>query len=166
MQDRPVDWQDDGHCFACGPRNPIGLHLRFEETDTGMKTRFVPDCCYQGYQGVVHGGVVATLLDEVAIQLLWAKGYTSVTARLEVRFLKPVPVGKEVVAEATLLARTGRAYRVNAVVKDADGDTLATATATCLKVKATAGAARETPGRRDAPNGVPPPGRTSRPSEH
>lgn len=160
-----MDWEEDGHCFACGPRNPIGLHLQFEETGTGMRTRFVPDNRYQGYRGVVHGGVVATLLDEVAIQLLWAMGCPSVTARLEVRFVKPVPVGKAVVAEATLLARTGRAYRVNAVVKDAEGDTLATATATCLKVKATAGAARETPARGDAADVARRPSRKSHPSQ-
>ncbi len=128
------EWTDDGHCFACGPRNPIGLHLVFEETDEGLRTTFLPDKRHQGYEGILHGGLVATLLDEVAVQMLWAKGVPAVTARFEVRFLRPARVGKEVVAEARLIDQSGKVFRAEASLRTADGELLAKGCGTYLRV--------------------------------
>jgi uncharacterized protein (TIGR00369 family) len=132
-----VVWRDDGHCFACGPRNPIGLHLHFETTASGCRTRFTASKEHQGYEGIVHGGIVATLLDEVVVQMLWAMNMPAVTARLEVRFLKPAPVGEELEVEASLLQAQGRILTAVATVRDGSGHELATGTATCLRVRAT-----------------------------
>lgn len=112
----------------------MGLHLVFEETDEGLRTKFLPDKRHQGYEGILHGGLVATLLDEVAVQMLWAKGVPAVTARLEVRFLKPAPVGKEVVAEARLIDQSGKVFKAEASLKEVDGELLATGCATYLRV--------------------------------
>lgn len=146
-------WRDNGHCFACGPKNPIGLHLRFEATSGGCRTRFVAGKEHQGYEGVVHGGIVSTLLDEVVVQALWAAGIPAVTAKLEVRFVQPVPVGEELEARAVLVERCGRAVKAEAALTAIDGSTLATARATCLSVSATSerrqgGARLRPPGTR------------------
>lgn len=84
---------DDGYCFACGTRNPIGLQLKFKQHGERVEASFLPKREYQGYNGVLHGGIIATLLDEA---LAWAskpEGIT-VTASLEVRFKKPIPIGE------------------------------------------------------------------------
>ena len=86
------------HCFVCGIANPVGLHLRFYETAPGEVT---VECTlpeqYQGYPGVVHGGIVAAMLDEVSGRSYMGNGESPrfmFTARLEVRYRKNVPVGQ------------------------------------------------------------------------
>jgi uncharacterized protein (TIGR00369 family) len=145
----PIAWRDDGHCFACGPKNPIGLHLRFEATRHGCRTRFTAGREHQGYEGVVHGGIVATLLDEVVIQMLWASGVPAVTAKLDVRFLKPVPVGEELEAQAVFLEKRGRVLKAEATLRSMEGTTLATAQATCLMVAATSERKQGAEGQKD-----------------
>jgi len=85
------------HCFVCGRENPYGLKLHFYETQPGEVTvdYTVPEQ-YQGYPGVVHGGVVAALLDEVLGRTQMG-GYPPrfmFTAKLEVRYHQNVPIGK------------------------------------------------------------------------
>lgn len=85
-------------CFVCGVENPAGLHLHFYERAPGEVTATYLVCeQHQGYPGIVHGGIVAAMLDEVAGRA--HMGSTSnprfmFTARLDVRYRKPVPVGK------------------------------------------------------------------------
>ncbi len=87
-------------CFACSPDNPIGLKLVFEDEGEVCRTRFVPGVEHQGWTGRIHGGILVTLLDETMAQLLYRRGQTAVTAELTVRFKRPVPVGRTLVAEA------------------------------------------------------------------
>ncbi|HSQ59356.1 MAG TPA: PaaI family thioesterase, partial [Acidobacteriota bacterium] len=66
---------DDAYCFCCGPENPIGLKLTFEETSEGrMRTLWTPRKEHQGFKDIVHGGLVATVLDEVMVRLLYLRG--------------------------------------------------------------------------------------------
>jgi len=86
------------HCFVCGVENPAGLKLKFYESGPGEVTAecVVPQK-YQGYPGVVHGGIVAAMLDEVAGRAHMGstdKPRFMFTARLEVRYRKNVPVGQ------------------------------------------------------------------------
>jgi acyl-coenzyme A thioesterase PaaI-like protein len=84
------------HCFVCGLANPFGLHLRFYETGPGEVTSeyTVPDH-FQGYPGVVHGGIVAAMLDEVTARALMGDPPRFMfTARLEIKYRKNVPVGQ------------------------------------------------------------------------
>ena len=85
------------HCFVCGRENPFGLKLNFYETRPGevVVDYTVPEQ-YQGYPGVVHGGVVAAMLDEVTgrAQMGGDPPRFMFTARLEVRYHKNVPIGK------------------------------------------------------------------------
>ncbi len=69
----PLD--DDAMCFCCGPKNPIGLKLEFETTAEGrMRTIWTPRKEHQGFKDIVHGGLVATVLDEVMVRLLYLRG--------------------------------------------------------------------------------------------
>lgn len=108
------------HCFVCGLANSFGLQLRFYETGTGDVTAeyTVPDH-FQGYPGVVHGGIVAAMLDEVIarVQLSGDPPRFMYTARLEIKYRKNVPVGQplRLVGQAgksrgKTATRTGKIY--------------------------------------------------------
>jgi len=79
------------NCFACPPFNSIGLQMHFWETDEGVESEWNPNNLYEGYPGVIHGGIQSTLLDEIAAWTVYIKAHTSgVTSRLNVRYKKPV----------------------------------------------------------------------------
>jgi acyl-coenzyme A thioesterase PaaI-like protein len=85
------------HCFVCGRDNPVGLHLSFYETAPGeVSVDFIPPDHYQGYPGVLHGGIVASILDETAGRALMGPfpPRFMFTAKLEIKYRKNVPIGK------------------------------------------------------------------------
>ena len=84
-----------GHnCFACGTENPIGLNLQFYRFGDAVRTEITLDKHYEGWEGVIHGGIVSTLLDEV---MSWAIMYTKkvflVTRKMDIKYVRPVLVG-------------------------------------------------------------------------
>lgn len=83
-------------CFVCGTENTEGLRLRFsvDEAQRSIETLWMPREAHHGYTGVVHGGLVATVLDEAVGKLSVSLGMPAVTAELSVRFLKPVPTAR------------------------------------------------------------------------
>ncbi len=89
------------NCFVCGVENPVGLHLDFYENDAGevIVETIVPEA-FNGYPGVAHGGIVASLVDEVLGRVHMGsdpeKPRFMFTARLTVHYRKPVPVGKPI----------------------------------------------------------------------
>ena len=89
-----MKFESYGNCFVCGENNPSGLRLRFEidkERQT-LKTMFSASPTFQGWDGLVHGGIISTLLDEVMAKLVYELGYPAVTASLEIKFKKPAPI--------------------------------------------------------------------------
>lgn len=98
----------DHFCFGCGEENPGGLKLKFRQEGDIIKTTFTPGEIYQGYPGIIHGGITSTILDEVMSTCLNAIGEIGVTARLEVRFREKIPLGKPVEFEAWITQRKGR----------------------------------------------------------
>jgi len=119
--------RDASWCFACGPQNPIGLHLRFEEEGDGLRAEFVPGPEYQGYAGVLHGGIVVTALDEAMANLLHLRGQESLTGRLVVRFRRETPVGQRLVVTARVTGERRRVYTAEAALALVDGTRLAEA---------------------------------------
>jgi uncharacterized protein (TIGR00369 family) len=114
--------KDDRWCFACGPENPHGLHLTgFHDEGEEHVVRFAPERHHQGWQDVTHGGIVATLLDEVMTRLLYSHGQDAVTAELTVRYHHPLPTGAAVEARARETERRGRVVRVEAEVRTEEG---------------------------------------------
>ncbi len=85
---------DDGNCFACGPANPIGMHVRFDRAGDfdGVVARVELAPVYQGWRGIAHGGIVMALLDEAMAHAAGFAGHRGVTASVNVRFRKPVPL--------------------------------------------------------------------------
>ncbi|MDR2868789.1 MAG: PaaI family thioesterase [Bacteroidales bacterium] len=83
--------KEDYYCFGCSPHNPIGLQLQFVETEEGIETEWSPRQYCEGYPGVVHGGIQATLMDEIAAWVVYIKVKCSgVTSRLNIKYAKPV----------------------------------------------------------------------------
>jgi len=94
---------DDGHCFACGPKNPIGLKLKFAFDGETLKTDFITKKEHQGYFNIVHGGIITTLLDEVMVQLAIYMEMPAVTARMDIRLKKALKVGEKITVTAEIL---------------------------------------------------------------
>lgn len=126
------------HCFVCGLSNPFGLHLRFYESGPGEVTAecTVPDQ-YQGYPGVVHGGIIAAMLDEVSGRSMMGDGLNPrfmFTARLDIRYRKNVPIGEPL----RLVGRAGESRRRSAkatgAIYNAEGELLAEAEALLVEV--------------------------------
>ena len=104
----PLD--DDAMCFCCGPKNPIGLKLEFETTADGrMRTIWTPRKEHQGFKDIVHGGLVATVLDEVMVRLLYLRGISAVTAGMETKWIEPVRWGAPYRFEGWIVQDRGRA---------------------------------------------------------
>ncbi len=116
---------DDHYCFACGNMNPAGLHLVFDKTSDRVTTVFTPQREHQGYSGLVHGGILCILLDEVMAHMSAMSGYNAATARLEVRFRKPAPVGEKIFAAATVESDRGKALTLAAELRDSLGQLIA-----------------------------------------
>lgn len=122
--------RNDEWCFACGRDNPIGLKLDFhEENDTYIST-FTPAPEHQGYGGIMHGGLVSTLLDEIMARYLYAKGLTAVTAKLEVRFRHPTPIGQELRICGWITGQRGKMYELAGNISLPDGTVTAEGKAT------------------------------------
>jgi acyl-coenzyme A thioesterase PaaI-like protein len=124
-------------CFVCGESNPLGLNLRFETDGRTVQTRFRPRPEHIGFKNVVHGGLVATVLDEI---MVWACAVPTrkfaFCAELNVRFLNPLPPGEEVVVTSELTAnRKNRIFEAKAVARSASGQTLAEATGKYFPLK-------------------------------
>jgi len=107
-------------CFGCGPQNPVGLKLHFVETEDEVLTRWDPVDYFQGYHNVLHGGITATLLDEVAAWFVQVKlGTAGVTSELRVKYLHPVNLSKGIItATASLVEYEGRNALIKCTLRD------------------------------------------------
>jgi uncharacterized protein (TIGR00369 family) len=123
-------------CFVCGESNPIGFNLRFETDGKIITARFVARREHAGFQEVVHGGLIATLLDEV---MVWACAVSTrrfaYCAELKVRFLQPLRPGEPAIVSAQLAAnRKNRIFEAEGSLKNEKGVTLATSTGKYLPI--------------------------------
>src|SRR5438270_10360195 len=104
---------EDQPCFGCGPKHPFGFHLSFDPEEDQVVTRFVPGPQYQGPPGIMHGGLVMTLADEVAAWALLAlKEKFGFTATVEGKLRRPVRIGVETVGRARIARESSRVVRV------------------------------------------------------
>jgi len=122
--------EDDHNCFVCGPDNPAGLHLTFQETGSAIHTRMRFAAHFQGWKGVTHGGLVSTLLDEIMAKAVQARGMYGVTAEMCVRFRRPVPTETDVDVNGRVIETRKRLAFTEGEIKDLDGNILASAKAT------------------------------------
>jgi uncharacterized protein (TIGR00369 family) len=122
MTDVPID---DGRCFACGPDNPIGMHLHFENLGTeGVRATATLGPQFQGWSGIAHGGIAISLLDEAMAHAAGYAGHRGVTASMNVRFRKPVPLGEPLTILGRVAWQRSKALGLEADVFDANGTLL------------------------------------------
>ena len=95
-------------CFVCGSDNPIGLKVTFFQDARQVWTEFTPGPQHQGYPGLTHGGIIYTLLDETIGRVAFLHNKWVVTARMQVRYRQPVPVGQKLRVEGEIVRLRGR----------------------------------------------------------
>ncbi|HZL33567.1 MAG TPA: PaaI family thioesterase [Verrucomicrobiae bacterium] len=117
------------NCFACGELNEHGLQLKLHLEERRSWTEFVLDDRFEGWRGVTHGGIIATVLDEVMAWALVAEDNWGVTARMTIDFKRPVPVGTSVRAEGWIVHNRRRLVDTAGQIVDANGTLLASAEA-------------------------------------
>lgn len=116
------------HCLGCGADNPEGLRMRFTFQDGQAEAEVLPPEHLQGFEGYLHGGAIAAILDEVQGRTAWAAGLRTVTAELNIRYLLPVPMGQRLTAIGRVIEPGERRYRTEGELRLADGRIAASAT--------------------------------------
>ena len=137
--------ETNGNCFVCGENNPNGLRLSFEidkEKQT-LKTTFVASPTFQGWDGIVHGGILSTLLDEAMAKLVYELGYQAVTASIEIKFKKPAPILEPLLVFGEVTEVSKRLIRAKAHIAKKDGTILAVGISTFMKQRGSAPDSRE-----------------------
>jgi len=108
-------------CFVCGRENPIGLHAEFCIKDDKVLVEFVPQENHQGYPGIMHGGLVMALLDETIGRSAFLYNMWVVTARIELRFRKPVPIGQKITVVGWVTRVRGHLLEAQGEIRLEDG---------------------------------------------
>jgi uncharacterized protein (TIGR00369 family) len=106
---------DPAHCFGCSPTNPIGLQMQFVEEDALLKAFWTPIKHFEGFNNVLHGGIQATLLDEMAAWVVFVKCKTAgVTQSIKIDYQAPVFMNE---GKLLIIGKLLRAEDKTAVIK-------------------------------------------------
>ena len=120
-------------CFVCGDQNPGGLRIRFFADGPEAVAEFLPDPKYQGYRGILHGGLTATLLDEIMAKAVLARNRFTMTVELQVRYTKAIPVGMTLHLRGRITRDMGRLLETAGEITGPDGAVYASATGKYLE---------------------------------
>jgi uncharacterized protein (TIGR00369 family) len=123
-------------CFGCGQANPHGLHLEFllAADQSVVCVAAVPNT-FEGPTGYLHGGIIATLLDEAMSKAIRVRGFTAMTRHMEVDYLRPVPSAATLRLEGRITRDEGRKHWAEANILDAKGILLAQAKGVFIEVR-------------------------------
>lgn len=118
------------NCFACGMENPIGLKLQFyadPAVENGIVGEYSVPQVYEGYPGIVHGGVISTIMDEAVSRVFMLHDHNRFmyTARLTTKYRKHVPIGQPLRITGVAVKDRGRVAEARAAIFDARGELLA-----------------------------------------
>ena len=122
--------RSDSLCFGCGQNNPIGLKLSFQRDGKMARAEFIPDKLYQGWRGIVHGGIITTALDEALAHAAHLDGIECITAEMTVKFKRPAKVEELLILTASIIKKTRRLIKTEAKALLKDGTVVAEGTAT------------------------------------
>jgi uncharacterized protein (TIGR00369 family) len=129
-------FRDDRVCFVCGEKNPLGLKLRLRtDPDRGeslAEVNFAEH--FQGWAGIVHGGLVATVLDEAMIYAAGAKGFKCVTGEMTVRYVQPASTGIPYTLKGRFVEDQGRIVLAESFLLDSEGEEVARASGKLFKI--------------------------------
>ena len=120
---------NEGFCFVCGKNNPIGMKLKFIKDGEAIRAEFTPNKMHQGWPGLLHGGIVMTLLDEAMSNIAYATGNTTLTARMDVIWRQPVKVAETLVVTAWITRHRKKIIETAGKVTLKDGTVIAESTA-------------------------------------
>ena len=127
--------RDYSLCFGCGRNNPIGLKLSFQWDGKTATTEFTPTEFYQGWSGVVHGGIIACLLDEAMAYASMFEGMRCITAEIQVRLNRPTSINEPLVVTSYVTRKTRKLIETKAAVSLKDGTLIAEGKARQFVVK-------------------------------
>jgi len=148
----PLPHTAQNRCFGCGEANAAGLHLEFFLAEDGSVVSLptVPDT-FEGPRGFLHGGIIATLLDEAMSKAVRTQGLTAMTRHLVVDYLRPIPSAAPIRIEGRFLKSEGRKHWTEARILSDAGISLATGKGLFVEVRAS----RMTSGQSgDRPNEI------------
>jgi uncharacterized protein (TIGR00369 family) len=132
----PIAQGTQNGCFGCGDANQAGLGLKFYADQDGLVLcRFTLEKRFEGPPGYAHGGIIATLLDEAMSKANRRRGVYAMTRHMEVEFLRPVPLGVELLLEGRSATEERRKHRCTAELKEPGGRVLATGRGLFIEVK-------------------------------
>ncbi len=122
-------------CFGCGDDNAEGLQMQFRVGEGRAEAEYVAGERYQGYPGFVHGGIVATLLDEAMGWAAYSVGSFSLTGRMTIRYREPAPLGQRLTVAAEVSRARGASLAVRGELRDGEGRLLAEADGLFLRAR-------------------------------
>ncbi len=130
-----MELENDEMCFVCGKRNADGLQLDFEPVgEDGIRTEFTPQKRFQGWKDIVHGGIIATILDEVMVNAAYLRKIMAVSVKFEIRLRKPAAVGERLIFRGKILKQGAKTLDVKAWAEQENGTIVAEATGLLMKV--------------------------------
>ena len=122
-------------CFGCGRDNPIGLKLSFQWDGKTARAEFTPTELYQGWSGLVHGGIMICLLDEAMAYAALFEGMNCVTAKMQVKLSRLAPIDEPLIITASTIKKTRKLVEAKAAISLKDGTLIAEGTATQFVIK-------------------------------
>jgi uncharacterized protein (TIGR00369 family) len=129
------DFAKDDNCFACGRDNANGLHMNVTPADEGVEAVIRLPFWVQSYTNIVHGGIIATILDEMAVWAAFQRGYHCVTAELLVRIKKSMDISGTYSARARVVKTKHKLVTAESTILDEHKDIVACASVKLMKVK-------------------------------
>jgi uncharacterized protein (TIGR00369 family) len=132
----PFAHSANNRCFGCGPANQNGMHLEFFRAEDGSLVSFsiIPGT-FEGPPGYLHGGIIATLLDEAMSKAVRAQGSISMTRKIEIEYLRPVPSGSPIRIEGRVVRNEPRKHWAEARILNEGGTVLAEAKGLFIEVR-------------------------------
>ncbi len=121
-------------CFCCGKDNPIGLKLDFTWDNGIARAEFTQNERYQGWSGILHGGIISCLLDEGLTYATYFSGLDCITAKMQVRLRRPTLIGEPLVITSSIAKQSRRLIETRATLSLKDGTTVAEGTATMFVI--------------------------------
>lgn len=117
----------EDYCFVCGKQNPKGLKVQFSHGNGNSHAELILEREYQGYSGIIHGGIIAALLDEACVYAANSLGFNTVTAELKIRFKNSVAPQEKIVVEAQANHIKSKLIEAKAWIKDLNNSLIAEA---------------------------------------
>ena len=117
-------------CFGCGLDNPIGLKLNFQWHGKTARAEFTPTKSYQGWAGLVHGGIIICILDEAMGYAALFGGMNCVTAKVQVKLKRLIPIDEPLIITSSIIKKTRKLVETKAAISLKDGTLIAEGTAT------------------------------------